>query len=70
MEVATPETVEDLQKIVKQLEFEAKMERSLVSESAETIIAFCNANGNDDPLLTGIQASMNPFKEKKSCGLL
>jgi hypothetical protein len=63
-------TLADMKRIVQQLEVEAKIERIPVSRAAQAIVQFCEQNGNDDPLLTGIPASMNPFKEKKSCTII
>jgi len=64
------ETVQELRKVVQQLELEAKIDRIPLSQAARTLIVYCESNCNDDPLLTGIPASMNPFKEKKSCTLI
>ena len=66
----TPNTVPELKRFIQQLEIESKLDRVPVSQAAATIIAFCQTNGNDDPLLNGLPASMNPFKEKKSCVLI
>lgn len=70
MDNRAPETLEDLKQIAQQLHLESKIDRIPVSEAANTIISFCQTNANDDPLLTGIPASMNPYKEKKSCCLI
>lgn len=63
-------TLADMKRIVQQLEQETRLERIPVSRAAQTIVQFCDSNSNDDPLLTGIPASMNPFKEKKSCSII
>jgi hypothetical protein len=63
-------SVADYKRVVQQLEQETRLERIPVSRAALTIVQFCEHNGNDDPLLTGIPASMNPFKEKKSCSII
>lgn len=64
------DSIPEMRKIVSQLQLESKLDRIPVSQAAKAIIAYCEANGNDDPLLNGIPASMNPFKEKKSCTIV
>ena len=62
--------IAELERVVQQLENESNIERMKVSIAADALIQFCEKHGPEDPLLTGIPASVNPFKEKKSCILL
>ncbi|XP_028843579.1 guanine nucleotide-binding protein G(I)/G(S)/G(O) subunit gamma-12-like [Denticeps clupeoides] len=57
-------------KAVEQLRAEANIERIKISVAAAQLVQYCQENGRSDPLLTGISASSNPFKDKKSCLLL
>ncbi|XP_061829427.1 guanine nucleotide-binding protein G(I)/G(S)/G(O) subunit gamma-7-like [Nerophis lumbriciformis] len=59
-----------VQKVVEQLRVEASMERIKISLTAVDLVQYCQDNRRTDPLLTGIAASSNPFKDKKSCVLL
>ncbi|XP_034748997.1 guanine nucleotide-binding protein G(I)/G(S)/G(O) subunit gamma-12-like [Etheostoma cragini] len=58
------------QKLVDQLQLEASMERIKISLTAADLIRYCQDHRRSDPLLTGIAASSNPFKDKKTCVLL
>ena len=70
MDCRPGETAQDLRRIIQQLEVEAQIPRIPVSQASRTLLMYCESNCNDDPLLTGIPASMNPFKEKKSCNII
>ncbi|XP_077397521.1 guanine nucleotide-binding protein G(I)/G(S)/G(O) subunit gamma-7-like [Festucalex cinctus] len=59
-----------VQKVVEQLRLEACMERIKISLTAVDLVHYCLDHRCSDPLLTGIAATSNPFKEKKSCVLL
>ncbi|XP_061892879.1 guanine nucleotide-binding protein G(I)/G(S)/G(O) subunit gamma-7-like [Entelurus aequoreus] len=59
-----------VQKVVEQLRVEASMERIKISLTAVDLVHYCQDHRRTDPLLTGIAASSNPFKDKKSCVLL
>uniref|UniRef100_A0A8B9HSL7 Guanine nucleotide-binding protein subunit gamma n=1 Tax=Astyanax mexicanus TaxID=7994 RepID=A0A8B9HSL7_ASTMX len=41
-----------------------------ISAAAAQLVQYCQENRRGDPLLTGISASSNPFKDKKTCVLL
>ncbi|XP_013867826.1 guanine nucleotide-binding protein G(I)/G(S)/G(O) subunit gamma-7 [Austrofundulus limnaeus] len=58
------------QKLVEQLKIEASMERFKISLTAADLVQYCQEHRRSDPLITGISASSNPFKDKKSCVLL
>uniref|UniRef100_A0A087Y341 Guanine nucleotide-binding protein subunit gamma n=2 Tax=Poecilia TaxID=8080 RepID=A0A087Y341_POEFO len=58
------------QKLVDQLQIEAGMERFKISLTAADLVQYCQEHRRSDPLLTGISASSNPFKDKKTCVLL
>ncbi|CAL8394025.1 unnamed protein product [Boreogadus saida] len=55
---------------VQQLRQEACMERIKVSKASSDLMHFCREQAKYDPLLNGIPASENPFKEKKPCAIL
>ncbi|XP_063077472.1 guanine nucleotide-binding protein G(I)/G(S)/G(O) subunit gamma-7-like [Engraulis encrasicolus] len=57
-------------KAVEQLRVEANIQRVKVSEAAAELVQYCQQHGRSDPLIAGIPASANPFKDKKSCTLL
>ncbi|XP_057717150.1 guanine nucleotide-binding protein G(I)/G(S)/G(O) subunit gamma-7-like [Corythoichthys intestinalis] len=59
-----------VQKVVEQLRIEASMERTKISFTAIDLVQYCLDHRRSDPLITGIAASSNPFKDKKSCVLL
>ncbi|XP_061160058.1 GGL domain-containing protein [Syngnathus typhle] len=59
-----------VQKVVEQLRLEASMERIKISLTAGELVQYCQEHKRSDPLLSGIAASSNPFKDKKSCVLL
>ncbi|XP_041813557.1 guanine nucleotide-binding protein G(I)/G(S)/G(O) subunit gamma-12-like [Chelmon rostratus] len=63
-------TVVQAQKLVDQLRVEASMERIKISLTAADLVRYCQDHRRSDPLLTGITASSNPFKDKKTCVLL
>lgn len=55
---------------VQQLRLEARKERIKVSKACADLVSFCNTHAKNDPLIMGIPASDNPFKEKKPCTIL
>uniref|UniRef100_A0A8C4ZA11 Guanine nucleotide-binding protein subunit gamma n=1 Tax=Gadus morhua TaxID=8049 RepID=A0A8C4ZA11_GADMO len=57
-------------RMVDQLRVEAGMERFKISLAAAELVQYCQEHRRSDPLLTGITASSNPFKDKKTCILL
>ncbi|KAL3987219.1 myelin associated glycoprotein [Sarotherodon galilaeus] len=58
------------QKLVDQLRVEASMERFKISLTAADLVQYSQEHRRSDPLLTGIAASSNPFKDKKTCVIL
>ncbi|CAL9693448.1 unnamed protein product [Knipowitschia caucasica] len=58
------------QKLIHQLRIEAGMERLKISLTAVDLVQYCQDHKRNDPLLTGINSALNPFKDKKSCVLL
>ncbi|XP_035380353.1 guanine nucleotide-binding protein G(I)/G(S)/G(O) subunit gamma-12 isoform X1 [Electrophorus electricus] len=58
------------QRIVQQLQTEANIERIKVSKASADLMHYCGEQARNDPLLMGIPASENPFKEKKPCTIL
>ncbi|XP_061702397.1 guanine nucleotide-binding protein G(I)/G(S)/G(O) subunit gamma-7-like [Syngnathoides biaculeatus] len=59
-----------VQKVVEQLRLEATKERIKISITAVDLVQYCQDNKRSDPLISGVAASSNPFKDKKSCVLL
>ncbi|XP_075994880.1 guanine nucleotide-binding protein G(I)/G(S)/G(O) subunit gamma-7-like [Genypterus blacodes] len=68
--VCSSSNVVQAQKIVDQLRMEAGVDRIKISLTAAELVQYCQDHKRGDPLLTGITASSNPFKEKKTCVLL
>ncbi|XP_029364038.1 guanine nucleotide-binding protein G(I)/G(S)/G(O) subunit gamma-7-like isoform X1 [Echeneis naucrates] len=67
---ANSNSVVQTQKLVDQLRVEAGMERIKISLTAADLVHYCQEHRRSDPLITGIAASSNPFKDKKTCVLL
>ncbi|XP_072525081.1 guanine nucleotide-binding protein G(I)/G(S)/G(O) subunit gamma-12a [Salminus brasiliensis] len=57
-------------KTVQQLRVEANIERIKVSKASADLMRYCGEQAKYDPLLMGIPASENPFKDKKPCIIL
>ncbi|XP_072297929.1 guanine nucleotide-binding protein G(I)/G(S)/G(O) subunit gamma-12a [Eucyclogobius newberryi] len=57
-------------RMVHQLRIEAGIERIKVSKASADLMHYCNEHARHDPLLMGIPASDNPFKDKKPCTIL
>ncbi|XP_057714440.1 guanine nucleotide-binding protein G(I)/G(S)/G(O) subunit gamma-12-like [Corythoichthys intestinalis] len=55
---------------VQQLRIEASIDRIKVSKASADLMTYCNVHAKNDPLLMGIPASDNPFKDKKPCTIL
>ncbi|XP_066508782.1 guanine nucleotide-binding protein G(I)/G(S)/G(O) subunit gamma-12-like [Hoplias malabaricus] len=55
---------------VHQLRVEASIERIKVSKASADLMRYCSEHARYDPLLMGIPASENPFKDKKPCIIL
>ncbi|MGH0172342.1 UNVERIFIED_CONTAM: hypothetical protein FKN15_062406 [Acipenser sinensis] len=45
-------------------------EEKKISKAATELMLYCQENHRRDPLLSGVPASANPFKDKKTCVLL
>uniref|UniRef100_A0A8C4I7Y1 Guanine nucleotide-binding protein subunit gamma n=2 Tax=Dicentrarchus labrax TaxID=13489 RepID=A0A8C4I7Y1_DICLA len=59
-----------MKKIVQQLRLEAGIHRVKVSQAAADLQQFCLQNAQQDPLLTGMSSSNNPFRPQKVCSFL
>ncbi|KAI5608903.1 guanine nucleotide-binding protein G(I)/G(S)/G(O) subunit gamma-12, partial [Silurus asotus] len=57
-------------RVVQQLRVEASIERVKVSKASADLMRYCSEHAKYDPLLMGIPASENPFKDRKTCILL
>ncbi|XP_062938687.1 guanine nucleotide-binding protein G(I)/G(S)/G(O) subunit gamma-7-like [Cynocephalus volans] len=53
------------QKLVEQLRIEAGIERIKVSKASLGLMSYCEQHARNDPVLAGVPASENPFKDKK-----
>ncbi|KAG8014246.1 Guanine nucleotide-binding protein G(I)/G(S)/G(O) subunit gamma-5 [Nibea albiflora] len=59
-----------MKKVVQQLRFEASLSRVKVSQAAADLQQFCMQHATQDPLLTGVSSSTNPFRPQKVCSFL
>ncbi|KAM9848507.1 guanine nucleotide-binding protein G(I)/G(S)/G(O) subunit gamma-7 [Aulostomus maculatus] len=57
-------------RMVQQLRIEARIERIKVSKASSDLMRYCGDHAKQDPLLMGVPASENPFKDKKPCTIL
>ncbi|XP_077448857.1 guanine nucleotide-binding protein G(I)/G(S)/G(O) subunit gamma-8 [Stigmatopora argus] len=57
--------IADARKTVEQLKLEVNIERMMVSKAAADLMAYCETHAKDDPLVTPVPSSENPFREKK-----
>ncbi|XP_053324755.1 guanine nucleotide-binding protein G(I)/G(S)/G(O) subunit gamma-5 [Spea bombifrons] len=62
--------VSTMRKVVQQLRLEASLNRVKVSQAAADLKQFCMQNAPNDPLLTGVSSSTNPFRPQKVCSFL
>ncbi|XP_025907981.1 guanine nucleotide-binding protein G(I)/G(S)/G(O) subunit gamma-3 [Nothoprocta perdicaria] len=64
-------SVGQARKLVEQLKMEASLGRIKVSKAAAELLSYCDAHACEDPLITPVPTSENPFREKKFfCALL
>lgn len=59
-----------MKKVVQQLRLEAGINRVKVSQAAADLQQYCLQNAQQDPLLTGMSSSSNPFRPQKVCSFL
>uniref|UniRef100_A0A8C4QDZ1 Guanine nucleotide-binding protein subunit gamma n=1 Tax=Eptatretus burgeri TaxID=7764 RepID=A0A8C4QDZ1_EPTBU len=59
-----------MRRLVEHLKVEASLDRMKVSQAAGDLMQFCMQNACKDPLLTGMPAGNNPFREPRACTLL
>uniref|UniRef100_A0A3Q3WAY8 Guanine nucleotide-binding protein subunit gamma n=1 Tax=Mola mola TaxID=94237 RepID=A0A3Q3WAY8_MOLML len=59
-----------MKKVVQQLRLEAGINRVKVSQAAADLQKFCLQNAQQDPLLTGMSSSSNPFRPHRVCSFL
>nr|XP_046247851.1 guanine nucleotide-binding protein G(I)/G(S)/G(O) subunit gamma-12 isoform X1 [Scatophagus argus]XP_046247852.1 guanine nucleotide-binding protein G(I)/G(S)/G(O) subunit gamma-12 isoform X1 [Scatophagus argus] len=63
-------SIAQAKRTVQQLRIEAGIERIKVSKASSDLMRYCGEHAKNDPLLMGIPASENPFKDKKPCTVL
>ncbi|XP_042319046.1 guanine nucleotide-binding protein G(I)/G(S)/G(O) subunit gamma-12 [Sceloporus undulatus] len=66
----TTNNIAQARRTVQQLRIEASIERIKVSKASADLMCYCEEHARKDPLLMGIPASENPFKDKKTCTIL
>ncbi|XP_016108293.1 guanine nucleotide-binding protein G(I)/G(S)/G(O) subunit gamma-8 isoform X1 [Sinocyclocheilus grahami] len=57
--------IADARKTVEQLKLEVNIDRMMVSKAAAELMAYCESHAKEDPLVTPVPSSENPFREKK-----
>ncbi|XP_006008952.1 guanine nucleotide-binding protein G(I)/G(S)/G(O) subunit gamma-8 [Latimeria chalumnae] len=57
--------IAEARKTVEQLKLEVNIDRMKVSKAAAELLAYCEAHAKEDPLVTPVPSSENPFREKK-----
>uniref|UniRef100_UPI00398EF0D6 guanine nucleotide-binding protein G(I)/G(S)/G(O) subunit gamma-8-like n=1 Tax=Pristiophorus japonicus TaxID=55135 RepID=UPI00398EF0D6 len=56
---------------VEQLKLEVHIDRMQVSQAAAELLAYCEEHAKEDPLVTPVPSSDNPFRDKKlMCAIL
>uniref|UniRef100_A0A4X2L6J8 Guanine nucleotide-binding protein subunit gamma n=1 Tax=Vombatus ursinus TaxID=29139 RepID=A0A4X2L6J8_VOMUR len=54
-----------MRRVVQQLRLEVQLHRVKVSQAAADLKQFCLQNAQNNPLLTGVSSSSNPFWPQK-----
>ncbi|XP_010639151.1 guanine nucleotide-binding protein G(I)/G(S)/G(O) subunit gamma-8 isoform X2 [Fukomys damarensis] len=57
--------IAEARKTVEQLKLEVNIDRMKVSQAAAELLAFCETHAKDDPLVTPVPATENPFRDKR-----
>ncbi|XP_020504319.1 guanine nucleotide-binding protein G(I)/G(S)/G(O) subunit gamma-5 [Labrus bergylta] len=68
--MSSSSSIAAMKKVVKQLRLEAGINRVKVSQAAVDLQQFCLQHAQQDPLLTGMSSSNNPFRPQKVCSFL
>ncbi|KAM7410588.1 hypothetical protein PAMA_001834 [Pampus argenteus] len=64
------QSIAQARRTVQQLRIEASIDRIKVSKASSDLMRYCGEHAKNDPLLIGVPASENPFKDKKPCTVL
>ncbi|XP_043847557.1 guanine nucleotide-binding protein G(I)/G(S)/G(O) subunit gamma-5-like [Dromiciops gliroides] len=59
-----------MRKVVQPIRLEAGLRRLKISQAADDLKQFCRQNAPNDPQLTGVSSSTNPFRPQKVCSFL
>uniref|UniRef100_A0A1A8RGM2 Guanine nucleotide-binding protein subunit gamma n=1 Tax=Nothobranchius rachovii TaxID=451742 RepID=A0A1A8RGM2_9TELE len=68
--VPSSSSITQARQLVRQLRMEANIRRIRVSKASSDLMRYCGEQAKYDPLLMGIPASENPFRDKKPCTVL
>ncbi|XP_078287043.1 guanine nucleotide-binding protein G(I)/G(S)/G(O) subunit gamma-8-like [Rhinoraja longicauda] len=55
---------------VEQLKLEVHIDRMQVSKAAAELLAYCEEHAKEDPLVSPVPNSTNPFRDKGMCAIL
>ncbi|XP_067830842.1 guanine nucleotide-binding protein G(I)/G(S)/G(O) subunit gamma-8-like [Heptranchias perlo] len=63
--------IAEAREAVEQLKLEVHIDRMQVSKAAAELLAYCEEHAKEDPLVTPVPSSDNPFRDKKlMCAIL
>uniref|UniRef100_V9LJK0 Guanine nucleotide-binding protein subunit gamma n=1 Tax=Callorhinchus milii TaxID=7868 RepID=V9LJK0_CALMI len=63
--------IAEARKAVEQLKLEVHIDRMQVSKAGAELLEYCEAHAKEDPLVSPVPSSENPFRDKKlGCAIL